>query len=288
MCLGGIEMGNRRLLLAAAVGMLIGSGAYSATVDLEANAAATNMTAGSIPADSTFDVSSVTGSPSSATTTARATESGTDGSGVTTTSSSADISTGVLSASIDADITLAPSTTAGPGVSGDAFASITETFTLNGTGDFIVSMLVDATWDAPVWRMQSSIQIGAVTAFDSVALSPDRGFGSTGSVDDLLVRATTTGANLTGLTVDVIWDLAMIKSGDSSDGNLSLFNTIWFETTGTLTATPSDPNFLNNALYPSDLRGDDPSVIPLPAGFWFLTSGLLGLGVLRHTKSRVA
>lgn len=206
--------------------------------------------------------------------TASVSDSGDQATGSANSFASANIFTGELKLRTSSDILLEPGVSAGPEVGGYAAARITESFLLNGTGTFTASMLFDVSWGTlSTWQAQGQVQIGAVTAFDSV-LFDSTNSGSSGAVDDRLVSASVACTNCSNVSVNVSWFGLVQKLGGNGGGFVDASNTgtIWFEGTGGLLAAPSNANFLSDAAYPDDLANT--TVVPLPA------TGVLLMGAL--------
>ena len=212
--------------------------------------------------------------------TASVSDSGDQATGSANSFASANIYTGELKLRTSSDISLEPGVSAGPEVGGYASARITESFLLNGTGTFTASMLFDVSWATlSTWQAQGQVQIGAVTAFDSVVFNSTNS-GSSGAVDDRLVSASVVCTNCNNVSVNVSWFGLVQKLGGNGGGFVDASNTgtIWFEGTGGLLAAPSNANFLSDAAYPDDLANT--AVVPLPATGVLLMGALWALAFL--------
>jgi hypothetical protein len=284
--LARLALSATAIVIAASLGM--SAPIRAATVDVMTRASATNFTAGAIPSDSVFDDDDASGSGNQTfvSATSQATNGGPLGAGVSTSFASANSVTGELKASSFGSLTLAPGVGGGPGVAGFAQAEIGETFVLNGTGTLILNMLVDVTWNQPEGGFQGTgeVRLGPV---NQDFLSIGGTDGTAGSVDDVALSVSTPFTNAVNQSIDGAWILRVQRGDQPGFVDATNTATLWFQTTGSLVATPSSDTFLSNAAYPDDLANVDPNVIPLLASAWLLIGGIAGLGLLRRRQQSV-
>ena len=200
---------------------------------------------------------------------------------------SANSDTGELKVSTSNTRTLDPGITYGGYASGLSTASIGETVLLNGTGTLTISMLVDVSWDVlSSWQAQAKVQIGSV--LQDVLVLGQSNSGQSGSIDDYMLSVSTNYASASNLSVDLLWSMFVQDLGSGLGGSslidASHTGTIWFDTSGSLLATPSDSSFLANAVYPSDLSNT--TTVPLPASLPLLLAGLAGFGLTARQRRR--
>ena len=148
-------------------------------------------------------------------------------------------------------------------------------------------MLVDVSWDVlSSWQAQAKVQIGSV--LQDVLVLGQSNSGQSGSIDDYMLSVSTNYASASNLSVDLLWSMFVQDLGSGLGGSslidASHTGTIWFDTSGSLLATPSDSSFLANAVYPSDLSNT--TTVPLPASLPLLLAGLAGFGLTARQRRR--
>lgn len=232
----------------------------------------------------------------------------------TSTSSSlfADGDTGVIRASSSAS-----------GVRGDGFGdgntnaqgSIRETYTLSGSGTFTASIRLSGVWDVsrinlqpgqpdpdPFWQVQSSVSIDGNSSNslrDAVcigtACGPSINQSDSGSITDYILTVSRDYFIASGTRIATVDFSLLTQLASATNGLIDFGNTaeLLVETTGSLFASPSDPDFLSDPAFnggggngngEGGNGGGDPSVVPLPASSLLLLCGLTGLAFLRRRK----
>lgn len=277
---------NQALVLG--ISLLLPSFANSATISADANVSV--QVGNGVVADS----QSVTNLPSQTTVnaTATASDSGSIGVASGTSTASANSITGELKVSNNKSYSF-PGGTTGGGSQGTATASVSETFSLSGSGTFTASMLVDLDWNVNGgWQSQATVSLAGNPLQDTFSalpgIVPGSGTITTGSVDDELISISffANSATTSSVTIDWSFFVQSISAGTTNTSFIdgSSTGTIWFETSSGLVATPTDSSFLSNAAFPGDLGTDPVAPVPLPASLLLLLGGIAGLGLVRHRK----
>lgn len=222
--------------------------------------------------------------------------------------SSSSASSGPVSASgssiVDGDVGTIKTRASVSGSFGDGFGTgssvaagtLTETLTLSGSGTLSVSLKLDGNWALtpavsssgssfdPSWFVIAEVNIfGPQRQRDFVCLGnlcgPSLNDANTGSITDHLLNASANFTLTSPQTVDVNFQL--VSNISSGNGLLDFGNTaeVLISTTGSLIATPADPDFLSDPAFLSDTP-----VVPLPATGWLLLSAFGGLLASRRWR----
>lgn len=170
-----------------------------------------------------------------------------------------------------------------------AFTSVSETFTVSGTGTLRSVMQVDALWSSPNYNFVADLSLfGGASVFDTDSVNfatGGLGVSTNGSEDgtnvDRLISAEIEIFDATDLVIDASWRMFGGISAIGVDDGLSVNGFLNASNTGTffvfasdgLTFAPSNTAFLSN---PAFL--DAPAPIPVPAALALLLTALAGLG----------
>jgi hypothetical protein len=204
-------------------------------------------------------------------------------SGKASGSASGNASTGEMKLNVSAE----RSSSVGFG-SGGAIAEtiIRQDFTLSGIGTFDALMEVDVNWNAEFFFFVSQVRIfEGFGMIDFIQLDQEIS-PAAGSITNELLVASFEKSNEGTRTVSVEWFMngnVNASPPDGGNGFVDASNTglIFFNTDGTLTATPTTPGFLSD---PAFLDDPDPSPVPLPASFGFLSLALGSLWIRRRFR----
>ncbi|MEL7461464.1 MAG: hypothetical protein AAFX45_08700 [Pseudomonadota bacterium] len=187
-----------------------------------------------------------------------------------------------------------------------AFARISESFSLTGTGVFTVLMSVDVNWVFTSvgggWQFQTNLCVACNSSLrdaDIFLASSNAGSPLGANIDDVVISASIEVVNAMDFQVPVEWEVLADISPGRTVGAIDSTNTSipFFETTGSLVATPSEQFFLSDPAFPSDFgdgqgggesggdqSGDNPAVVPLPATLPTLLVAVFGLLGLHRSK----
>jgi hypothetical protein len=180
----------------------------------------------------------------------------------------------------------------------NASVVVKETYSLSGKGTLTASILLDGSWDlsridrtlgalTPSWQVQSNLTFNNIQQQNfclGTSCGPSVDRSNSGSISNYLLTASIdfdTSRLTSPKSILIGFDLlSQISVGN---GFIDFGNTakLLVETSGTLIATPSDPDFLSD---PAFL--DNPSAIPLPAGMVLMLTALAGLGAARLRRDR--
>ena len=194
---------------------------------------------------------------------------------------SGDIATGELKTFLSATYDDAGVISAG---TGQATASITESFSVSGTGTATALFNLESSWD---FITNASFQTQALIIKDGFTVFPGGHFQNNlnsntgslvGSLDHLMTAefAVNDGVDF---DLEFLW-VATLLGGE---GFLDFSNTGTFliQTSAGVTLTPSDPNYLSNPAFGA-------AVVPLPAAVWLFGTAMIGLVGFGKRKARIA
>ena len=167
---------------------------------------------------------------------------------------------------------------------GQATASITETFSVSGTGTATALFNLESSWD---FITNASFQTQALIRKDNSTVFPGGNFQNNlssntgslvGSLDHLMIVEFAVN-NGVDFDLEFLW-IATLLGGE---GFLDFSNTGTFliQTSAGVTLTPSDSNYLSNPAFGA-------TVVPVPAAVWLFGTALIGLIGFAKRKARIA
>lgn len=175
---------------------------------------------------------------------------------------------------------------------------IKETYSLSGKGTLTASILLDGSWDlsridrtlgalTPSWQVQSNLTFNNIQQQNfclGTSCGPSVDRSNSGSISNYLLTASIDfDTSRLSSPKSILIGFYLLSQISVGNGFIDFGNTakLLVETSGTLIATPNDPDFL------SDPAFDQPPAVPLPAGFVLLLtalSGLIASGVRRRAR----